>query len=72
MSRRLCDIVELALTDDVGITGFIDMLNEMRFGTLSKESIETFRTLHRDPNYTDGIDPTELYVATLLSAVYSS
>lgn len=38
------------------------MLNEMRFGTLSKESIETFRTLHRDPNYTDGIDPTELYV----------
>lgn len=38
------------------------MLNEMRFGTLSAQSIETFKTLHRDPNYTDGIDPTELLV----------
>lgn len=38
------------------------MLNEMRFGTLSEKSIATFRSLSRDPNYTDGLDPTELYV----------
>ncbi|SCV70212.1 BQ2448_1606 [Microbotryum intermedium] len=42
-------------------TRFIDMLNEMRFGTLSAQSIATFKSLSRDPKYTDGIDPTELY-----------
>ncbi|SGY15331.1 BQ5605_C013g07329 [Microbotryum silenes-dioicae] len=42
-------------------TRFIDMLNEMRFGTLSAKSIAIFKSLSRDPNYTDGIDPTELY-----------
>ncbi|SCZ87336.1 BZ3500_MvSof-1268-A1-R1_Chr2-2g04802 [Microbotryum saponariae] len=42
-------------------TRFIDMLNEMRFGTLSAKSIAIFKSLSRDPKYTDGIDPTELY-----------
>lgn len=37
------------------------MLNEMRYGTLSEESIKTFRTLSRVPAY-NGIEPTELCV----------
>lgn len=39
--------------------GFIDMLNEMRFGKLSEESIKTFYTLSRTPTL-NGIEPTEL------------
>ena len=35
------------------------MLNEMRFGQLSAESIEKFKRLNREPKYT-GIEPTEL------------
>ncbi|KNZ54444.1 hypothetical protein VP01_2946g5 [Puccinia sorghi] len=40
---------------------FIDMLNEMRKGALSKKSIQRFHELSRDPNFGDGIAPTELY-----------
>ncbi len=36
------------------------MLNEMRFGQLSKESIDKFRALDREIEYDDGIGPTEL------------
>lgn len=36
------------------------MLNEMRFGTLSAESIRKFRALSRDPVQVDGLVPTEL------------
>lgn len=35
------------------------MLNEMRFGKLSEESIKTFYTLSRTPTL-NGIEPTEL------------
>lgn len=38
------------------------MLNEMRFGTLTSESIQTFKQLSRAIEYDDGIGPTELYV----------
>lgn len=38
------------------------MLNEMRFGTLTPASIETFKSLSRVPDNSDGIDPTELFV----------
>jgi len=38
------------------------MLNEMRFGRLSDASITKFRKLKRLPQYSDGIEPTELYV----------
>lgn len=41
-------------------TEFIDMLNEMRFGRLTQASIVKFGKLKRLPNYTDGIEPTEL------------
>lgn len=44
---------------------FIDMLNEMRFGNLSKESVVKFGKLKRQPKYDDGLDPTELYVVGL-------
>ncbi|WVR08671.1 hypothetical protein IAU60_005729 [Kwoniella sp. DSM 27419] len=39
---------------------FIDMLNEMRFGKLSPQSIASFRALSRPIPY-DGIEPTELF-----------
>lgn len=45
------------------VAAFVDMLNEMRFGTLSAESIAKFQACSRDPRYNDGVDPTELYVA---------
>jgi ATP-dependent DNA helicase PIF1 len=38
------------------------MLNEMRFGNLSRESIAKFRSLSRKIDYKDGIGPTELYL----------
>lgn len=41
--------------------GFIDMLNEMRFGKLSPQSIAAFKALSRPIHYDDGIDPTELF-----------
>lgn len=42
--------------------GFVDMLNEMRFGTLSQKSIKRFKELSRVVSYPDGIEPTELSV----------
>jgi len=38
------------------------MLNEMRFGNLSRASIAKFRSLSRNIDYNDGIGPTELYL----------
>ncbi|KAK8850592.1 hypothetical protein IAR55_004511 [Kwoniella newhampshirensis] len=40
---------------------FVDMLNEMRFGRLSPQSIAAFKQLARNIEYTDGIEPTELF-----------
>ncbi|KAK9471847.1 PIF1-like helicase-domain-containing protein, partial [Dipodascopsis tothii] len=40
---------------------FVDMLNEMREGKLSAQSIERFRALARRPEYSDGLEPTELF-----------
>ncbi|TFY59772.1 hypothetical protein EVG20_g7664 [Dentipellis fragilis] len=40
---------------------FVDMLNEMRYGTLSQKSITKFRSLSRDIIYEDGLGPTELF-----------
>ncbi|CAK9787080.1 unnamed protein product [Cutaneotrichosporon oleaginosum] len=40
---------------------FVNMLNEMRFGRLTSESIETFRKLDRPIPCPDGIVPTELF-----------
>ncbi|OCF36037.1 ATP-dependent DNA helicase PIF1 [Kwoniella heveanensis CBS 569] len=40
---------------------FVDMLNEMRFGKLTPKSIEAFRSLSRPIDYTDNIEPTELF-----------
>ena len=37
------------------------MLNEMRFGELQPETILAFQSLSRKVQYTDGIEPTELY-----------
>ncbi|GAA5871985.1 hypothetical protein JCM16303_000935 [Sporobolomyces ruberrimus] len=41
-------------------TTFIDMLNEMRFGQLSADSIAKFKMLSRQPTYS-GVEPTELF-----------
>ncbi|KAA1082751.1 hypothetical protein PGT21_050071 [Puccinia graminis f. sp. tritici] len=40
---------------------FIDMLNEMRMGELTRDSIQRFYKLSRELNFGDGIEPTELY-----------
>ncbi|RXK41952.1 hypothetical protein M231_00673 [Tremella mesenterica] len=40
---------------------FVDMLNEMRFGRLTPESIKAFQSLSRQVKYDDGIEPTELF-----------
>ncbi|CAK5283236.1 unnamed protein product [Mycena citricolor] len=40
---------------------FVDMLNEMRFGTLTRESELKFRSLSREIVYEDGLGPTELF-----------
>ncbi|KDQ61420.1 hypothetical protein JAAARDRAFT_54792 [Jaapia argillacea MUCL 33604] len=40
---------------------FVDMLNEMRFGRLSANSIARFRALSREVEYDDGLGPTELF-----------
>ena len=37
------------------------MLNEMRFGALTNDTIAKFRNLDRRVTYNDGIEPTELY-----------
>ena len=39
---------------------FVDMLNEMRFGRLSAQSIAKFRSLEREIVYEDGLGATEL------------
>ncbi|KAH9081888.1 hypothetical protein EDB83DRAFT_2335387 [Lactarius deliciosus] len=40
---------------------FVDVLNDMRWGKMSKESISKLRQLSRKLVYEDGIEPTELY-----------
>ncbi|KAG1716791.1 hypothetical protein ID866_389 [Astraeus odoratus] len=40
---------------------FVNMLNLLRWGNLTKEVIQAFKSLARPVHYTDGIDPTELY-----------
>ncbi|WWC92397.1 uncharacterized protein L201_007354 [Kwoniella dendrophila CBS 6074] len=40
---------------------FIDMLNEMRFGKLTPNSVQAFKSLAREVRYTDSIEPTELF-----------
>lgn len=40
---------------------FVDMLNEMRFGRLSQESIARFKSLSRPINDNDGLGATELF-----------
>jgi hypothetical protein len=42
------------------LLAFVDMLNEMRFGTLSSKSTLTFKRLSREIEYDDGLGPTEL------------
>lgn len=37
------------------------MLNEMRFGRLSNESIVAFKSLARPLKFNDGIEPTALF-----------
>ena len=46
---------------------FVDMLNAMRFGKLDAKTTQAFKALSRPVVYTDGIEPTELYVAINLS-----
>lgn len=40
---------------------FVEMLNELRLGHLSHSSIKKFRSLDRDLQFDDGLEPTELF-----------
>lgn len=40
---------------------FVDMLNEMRFGRLSDQSVQKFMRLSRPLQYDDGVSATELF-----------
>ncbi|EPX71578.1 pif1 helicase Pfh1 [Schizosaccharomyces octosporus yFS286] len=40
---------------------FVNMLNELRLGRLSENSVRKFRFLSREINYADGLLPTELF-----------
>lgn len=40
---------------------FVKILNEMRHGLLSPESVRILSTLNREVKYEDGITPVELY-----------
>lgn len=39
---------------------FANMLNEMRLGKLSNQSVNTFKSLNRELKFDDDIRPTEL------------
>ncbi|EEB08617.2 pif1 helicase Pfh1 [Schizosaccharomyces japonicus yFS275] len=41
--------------------GFVKILNELRLGKLSRESIQKFHSLSRNIRYEDGLLPTELF-----------
>ncbi len=45
---------------------FANMLNEMRLGRLSAESIDTFRSLNRPLAFDDDFEATELYLFMFL------
>jgi ATP-dependent DNA helicase PIF1 len=45
---------------------FVDMLNEMRFGRLSQQSIARFKSLSRAITYEDGLGATELSVLYII------
>ncbi|CAK9436482.1 uncharacterized protein LODBEIA_P10400 [Lodderomyces beijingensis] len=44
-----------------GDTELIDMLNALRLGELTTTIVNKFKSLSRSVEYTDGIEPTELY-----------
>jgi ATP-dependent DNA helicase PIF1 len=52
------DLVILA--DEPYLSAFVKMLNEMRFGTLTAQSIARFESLRTARRYDDGIEPTSL------------
>ncbi|KAI0047666.1 hypothetical protein FA95DRAFT_1492243, partial [Auriscalpium vulgare] len=41
--------------------GFVDMLNQIRYGNVTSEIVQRFKQLSRRVHYEDGIGPTELY-----------
>ena len=44
------------------VSAFVELLNEMRFGKLSKQNKSRLMALSREVKYTDSVEPTELYV----------
>lgn len=44
------------------ILGFVAMLNEIRFGQISHETVERFMSLSRPLQTVNGVEPTELCV----------
>lgn len=44
------------------MSDFANMLNEMRLGKISEETVRTFKELSRPLNFDDGLEVTELYL----------
>ena len=49
---------------------FVDMLNEMRFGRVNAATRATFMSLSRNVFYDDGIEPTDLCVASTRGSMF--
>lgn len=47
----------------IRLTVFANMLNEMRLGRITDETVQTFKALSRPLHFNDGLEVTELYVA---------
>jgi ATP-dependent DNA helicase PIF1 len=41
------------------------MLNEMRLGQISEQTVQTFKSLARPLQFDDGLEVTELYVSPI-------
>lgn len=51
---------------------FAAMLNEMRLGKISPQTIEAFRKLSRPLDFHDSLEATELYVALVSTSCWGS
>ena len=47
---------------DHTVSGFVELLNDMRLGNLRHEAKLQIKRLDRRVVYNDGIEPTEMYV----------
>lgn len=49
---------------------FAQMLNEMRLGQISEQTVQTFKSLARPLQFDDGLEVTELYILSAFFLFY--